>query len=70
MSFETSVARLEEIVRQLDGDDLPLDDALKLFEAGLAELRAAQAQLTQAEAQVRQLVEQADGSFTTDDLGA
>ena len=70
MSFETSIARLEEIVRQLDGDELPLDEALRLFESGLAELRAASAELSQAEAQVQQLIEQADGTFTTDELGA
>jgi exodeoxyribonuclease VII small subunit len=68
-SFEASITRLEEIVEQLDGDHLPLDDALRLFEQGLAELRAATAELSRAEAQVRQLVEQADGTFTTDELG-
>ncbi|HEY0969909.1 MAG TPA: exodeoxyribonuclease VII small subunit [Gemmatimonadales bacterium] len=66
-SFEASINRLEEIVERLDGDHLPLDDALRLFEQGLAELRAATAELSRAEVQVRQLVEQADGTLTTDD---
>ena len=70
MSFETSIERLEEIVDRLDGDDIALDDALRLFEQGLGELRSAAPELSRAEAQVRQLVEQADGTFRTDELGA
>jgi hypothetical protein len=31
--FEQSLARLEEIVRKLEAANLPLDDAMKLFEA-------------------------------------
>ena len=68
-SFEASIARLEEIVEQLDGDHLSLDDALRLFEQGLAELRSASAELSRAEAQVQLLVEQTDGTFITDELG-
>ena len=70
MSFETSIARLEEIVERLDGDELALDDALRLFEDGVAQLRAAAAELARAEAQVKQLVEQADGEFSLADVGA
>ena len=68
MSFEASITRLEEIVRDLEGDHVSLDEALALFEQGLAELRSASAELERAETQVRQLVEQADGTFATDDL--
>ncbi len=68
-SFEASITRLEEIVERLDGDHLPLDDALRLFEQGLAELRSATAELSRAEAQVRQLVEQADGTLSMEELG-
>ena len=32
MSFEEAYAKLEEIVQQLEGENLPLDDALKLYE--------------------------------------
>jgi len=67
VSFEQSLARLEEIVAELDGDGLDLDAALALFEEGVERLRAASAELARAEAQVKQLVERADGTF---ELGA
>ena len=35
------LARLEEIVRKLEADDVELDAALALFEEGVARLRAA-----------------------------
>jgi len=35
------LARLEEIVRKLEADDVELDTALVLFEEGVARLRAA-----------------------------
>ena len=70
MSFETSIDRLEEIVESLDGDELTLDDALRLFEQGVEQLRVATAELARAEAQVRQLVEQANGEIGLADFGA
>lgn len=70
MSFEESVRQLEAIVEQLDGDELTLDESLRLFEQGVAALREAGVELARAEAQVRQLVDQADGTFALDDLDA
>ena len=70
MSFEKSVNRLEEIVRELDRDDLDLDRALVLFEEGVAHLRAASSALAVAEARVQQLVEAADGTFTLVEFGS
>jgi len=63
MTFEQTLARLEEIAAALDRDDLPLEKALTLFEEGIARLREASATLTQAEGKVQTLVEQADGVF-------
>ena len=64
MTFEQSLARLEAIVEELDGDDLALDQALQLFEEGVERLREASALLATAEAQVKLLVEQADGALS------
>ena len=63
MTFESRMARLEEIVGELEGDDVALAEALKLFEEGVECLRAASGELTKAEAQVRALVERMDGTF-------
>lgn len=63
MTFEQSLARLEQIASALDRDDIPLEDALKLFEEGITRLREASAALTDAEGKVKTLLEQADGVF-------
>ena len=41
MTFEQSVTRLEEIVRQMENGDVALEEALKLFEEGTALQQAA-----------------------------
>ena len=70
MTFEASLARLEEIVGELEGDSLELDRALRLFEEGVERLREASAELARAEAQVKLLVEKTDGTFDLPDLDA
>jgi len=70
MTFEQSITRLEEIVRDLDRDELDLDSALALFEEGISHLRVASTALTQAEARVQQLVEAADGTFSLAEFGS
>lgn len=69
MTFEQSLARLEEIVRDLERSDLDLDQALRLFEEGIGHLRTAGESLKAVDARVQQLVEAADGSFSVVELG-
>ena len=70
MSLESDLARIEAIVSELERSDVPLDDALRLFEEGVERLRGATTALAQAEARVRLLVERSDGTFSLTDLGA
>ena len=63
MTFEQTLSRLEQIAAALDRDDLPLEEALKLFEEGIARLREASAALADADGKVRTLIEQAEGVF-------
>jgi exodeoxyribonuclease VII small subunit len=63
-SFEQSLARLEEIVRRLDSANLPLDEAMKLFEEGMQLSRDCQKQLEQAEARVEILLKKAGNEMT------
>ncbi len=63
-SFETHLVRLEEIVDRLEADGVSLDEALRLFEEGVARLREASAVLERADGEVRRLVEGADGTFS------
>ncbi len=67
--FEAAVSRLEAIVRDLERDDLPLDDALALFEEGITHVRTATQALQRADARVGQLVEQVDGALRVEPLG-
>ncbi len=51
--FGKQLERLEDIVRRLEGEDLDLDAALKLFEEGVERLRAARDQLAEADLKVK-----------------
>ena len=62
------LARLEEIVRKLEADDVELDAALALFEEGVARLRAARERLADAEIKVQAVLEAADGDIRLTDL--
>lgn len=68
MTFEENLERLEAIVGELEGDELALDRALRLFEEGIARLREAAAELQRAEGQVKRLVEESDGTLRLDDF--
>ncbi|GJG88509.1 hypothetical protein tb265_36900 [Gemmatimonadetes bacterium T265] len=68
MSFEDTLERLREIVASLEGDALPLGDALRLFEEGVTRLRDADGELARVDAKLSLLVEQDDGSFVLADL--
>jgi exodeoxyribonuclease VII small subunit len=64
LGLEATLARLEEIVTGLEREDLELDEALKLFEEGIAHLRNAQAVLNTAELRIERLIENAAGVRT------
>lgn len=65
---EERLARLEQIVEQLEGEQLDLARALALFEEGVACLRDAASTLGEAEATVKRLTELADGAFVVEEL--
>ena len=60
LSFEQSLARLDEIVRHLEKGDLPLDASLGLFEEGTGLLRRCGTLLDEAEQKVVKLRKGAD----------
>jgi Exonuclease VII small subunit len=68
MTIEQLLARLDEIVEQLEGEPLELARALALFEEGVGHLREAAGTLTEAEARVKRLTELADGAFAVEEL--
>jgi exodeoxyribonuclease VII small subunit len=68
--FEKSMSELEGVVARLEQGDVPLEEALKSFERGIALTRACQQALTQAEQKVELLVARADGSVATVEFDA
>jgi len=67
-SFRTEIERLEEIVRTLESNDLDLDRALQLFEEGVGRLKTARKLLSESEITVKRVLEEADGTLSTDDV--
>ena len=62
LSFEQSVARLDEIVQLLERGDVPLEKSLQLFEEGTALARRCSIMLDQAEQKIVKLQKGADGA--------
>ena len=68
VDFGAELAQLEEIVRRLEGEDLDLDEALRLFEEGVQRLRRAREQLALAEVRVRQVLADRGGALRVEPL--
>lgn len=64
--FEKSLTRLEEVVKRMEGPDLSLDEAMKLFEEGVTLSRECQKQLEEAEGRVEILMKKADGKLVAE----
>lgn len=63
--FEESLKALEERVRKLESPDVPLDEALTLFEEGVALARTCHEQLEAAEERVSELTRGTSGLETS-----
>ena len=61
VTFEQAMARLEEIVKQLEQGDAPLEDALALFEEGTRLMKKSTTQLDKAEQKGSKLLAGPDG---------
>jgi exodeoxyribonuclease VII small subunit len=54
--FEQTLAQLETLVTQLESGDLPLDEALRVFERGVRMTRECQSALSAAQQKVQLLL--------------
>jgi len=63
IKFENALEKLEEIVRKLEGGDIPLDDSLKMFEEGIRLARFCGGRLDAAERRIEILMKSADGTL-------
>jgi exodeoxyribonuclease VII small subunit len=60
-AFEEAIERLEALVAELEGGDLPLEQSLKRFEEGVRLVRLCSDRLRTAEVRVRELEESSSG---------
>lgn len=56
-SLEARLRRLEEILARMESDDVALEEALELFEEGVAHVRDAERVLSETELRVEELLE-------------
>jgi exodeoxyribonuclease VII small subunit len=69
LSFEESLARLEEIVEQLQRDDLPLNEAVALFNEGTQLAARCDELLASAELRIQQLTHAVQERFAGYEVG-
>lgn len=67
-SFEDSLNRLEKIVESLEQGQVPLDEALNLYEEGIQLSKACAEKLKAAEIRIKKLAKNTDGQFELQDL--
>lgn len=64
MSFEEAMAALEDVVRQLESGNVPLEQSIALYEHGDKLKKHCEAKLKDAEAKVAQITQGPDGQAT------
>ncbi len=69
-TFEKDFERLEEIALKLEAGDITLEEALKLFEEGVALSKKLIETLNQAELKVNQLRKELNGTIKKTKLGS
>ena len=69
LTFEESLARLEQIVKELESGNVPLDDLMKLYDEGTALVKFCTKKIGDAEQKVR-LVQMKNGTVTEEAFDA
>jgi exodeoxyribonuclease VII small subunit len=67
MQFEEAMKRLEEVVRRLEEGDIPLEDALELYQEGVQLSRVCAQKLEAIETKITQILEE-DGQVKLKDF--
>ena len=62
IKFEAAIEQLETIVKQMEQGNVPLEQALELFEKGTALVKTCTKLLDEAELKVSKLMKGADGA--------
>jgi exodeoxyribonuclease VII small subunit len=67
-SFEEALKRLESIVEELEGGELSLEESISRYEEGMKLSRALTQKLDEAEKRIERLVEDPDGTTSTEPI--
>ncbi len=65
-SYETAVSELEQILSQLENNQLPLEEAIKQFESGVALIKHCQNILDHTEQKIKGLMGDEDSEENSD----
>ncbi len=68
LSFEEALAKLEEIVKELEKEDITLEDSMQKFELGIKLSSYCLKKLNQAEQKIEELTRSEDGKLVAREL--
>jgi exodeoxyribonuclease VII small subunit len=68
LSFEQAIQRLEKIVADMEGAELPLEDVIKKYEEGTRLVRFCSQKLEEAEKRIEVLTKKTDGTVSLEPL--
>jgi exodeoxyribonuclease VII small subunit len=68
LKIDETLRKLEEITKHLEEEDLPLEDALRLFEEGITLAAKIKTELDQAKLKIQQVIEKAKDVFSLNDF--
>jgi len=68
LKVDETLRKLEEITKSLEEEDLPLEDALRLFEEGIALAAKIKTELDQAKLKIQQVIQKAKDVFSLEDF--
>jgi exodeoxyribonuclease VII small subunit len=69
-SFEAALKELEGIVEQLEGGELPLEEAMARFERGIALCRQCRGTLDKVQKRIETLLEDSEGALRLEPMDA
>jgi len=68
MSFEESIKKLEEIVKELEDENISLEESMEKFELGIKLSSNCLKKLNEAEGRIEELTRSEDGKLVTKEL--
>jgi len=68
VNIEGKLARLEEIVKSLEGEDVSLEQSLRLFEEGIKLANEVKQQLNESKLKIKEIIAKGEGLFDWKEL--